>query len=169
MSDDTNGLVTPVPDRLAGTVLPGGRGYEQHGVPMDGAPELVDAVEAGDTIHYPDPPAAQEPVPVRVVNERVKERRQFRTSQHPAKRGEVTQVVGLNENRTALRITNVGPETVWLASEMHTASPQHGVPLAVNGVFTTEAETPVWCFIAASAATDTSWLAIFHEYSVGTN
>lgn len=157
----------PVPERFAGAVMPGGRGMEQHGVPFSGAPDLVDETEMGDPLDVPEPKPEPDPIPVRIVSEAGRERRMFRILRHVATRTDATQVVGQNENRTKLKVRNIGPEAAWVAAEQHMANSVFGFPLAVGAEFETTGEGALWARTDPSAATDVAQLAVFHEYAVG--
>lgn len=159
--------VKPVPDEFVGAVMPGGRGMETHGVPFSGAPELVDEIEMGDPVVVDEPKPEPTPIPVRIVTEGPTERRAFRMYRTYAPLGgPPAQVVGLNENRTKVKIQNMHTETVWLSHEASTASPTFGFPLLAGAAFETTAETPVFAMVATG--TEQAPLAVFHEYSVRT-
>lgn len=73
--------VTPEPDRPEGVVFPY-RGIENHGVKPDYAPQpYVDDEwpEDSEEPHYEPGPTEDDPIPVRVVNQFVKEFQDFRT------------------------------------------------------------------------------------------
>ena len=158
--------VTPVAEQHVGTVLPGGRGTELHGVPFSGEPRLVEAWEEGDPVEVPTEPPAPEPVPVRVVSESTRELRRFRTFRAFAPLNIPAEVVGQSDRRSKAKVQNMGTETVWVGDTPGTANAMHGFPLAVGAAFETTAETPIYA--SCATGTDSQPLAVFTEFATET-
>jgi hypothetical protein len=104
----------------------------------------------GDTVQveYMEPEPLQEPVPVLIVNEGAKERRDWDTNTYfiDATRGPQN-IVNEDTRRTTLYIRNNGPNTVYLAPRSG-VNVESGYPLAMNETFTMDAETAVWGVVA---------------------
>lgn len=171
----TNEPAKPVIERHAGTVLPGGRGMELHGVAQYGTPDIVDEIEMGDLVTVPPEPDEPTPIPVRVISSSRRELKRWRAYRHvvPAD-GTVIQIAGLDDRRTNLRIQNLGGDgfgadeaTVYIADEPHLANPTNGFPIPpLPTPFVIDAETPVYASVVPNAAPTGQVLSILVEYTV---
>lgn len=149
----------PLPEAYVGDNNPY-RGIEQHGVEADTRPQGVPGY--GDTVavQFMEPAPLQDPVPVIVVNESPKELHSWDTTPFTVTE-RMMQVMGRDERRTSLVITNEGPNTVYLAPRP-TSGTYMGFPLAMDATLSLDTEDEVWGVCAAS---ETGTLRVLWEYA----
>ncbi len=118
----------PIMEKMAGTVFDG-RGQEQHGVPMTGTPDLVDAWDAGpEDLETPIPPDA-DPIPVKIVQAATRQLRRTRVFHVIVPVGEVVQLLPKDDKRVSAHISCITATRGFISGERHTATPMHGYPL----------------------------------------
>ncbi len=115
-----DGTVTPVPDKVAGTVFPY-RGTEQHGVQANQEPPayLDDQwPEDSEAPHYVQGPTEEDPLPGKIVQESSSERMMFRTNQMPVSTTEPKPIVDRLDSRRNVTVKNpTGGNDVWISPD----------------------------------------------------
>lgn len=154
--------VEPVPEAYVGDNNPY-RGIEQHGVENPNKPTVVPGY--GDTyqVELQDNAPIPDPVPVLVVNQGARERRDWAANNTFVDSSRVVEVLPNDPRRTKATIVNAGPNTVYVG-RTQSVSVAFGFPVAMGATFPTlEAETNMY---AITAATETANLRVLWEYRV---
>lgn len=106
----TNEPTKPILERMRGAVMPGNRGMEQHGVPVEGAPQVVDEWELGDPVETEPEKRDPDPIPVRVVSgDSPTETKDFRAAVVPVGAGQTGMILARDPKRTRATIVAWGP------------------------------------------------------------
>jgi len=120
------------------------RGIESHGVPRTNewtqVPSALDEneeVEAFDVSH-----AAIDPIPVKIVNEGMRELRSWQV-RHEYATNAANRILPLNKHSTKTRVRNIGAATVWVAPDVSVAV-FTGYPIPINTEWVFEGQTEVW-------------------------
>lgn len=169
MTDAPTQPSKPVQDSLveAQTVF-AYRGQETHGVPMTGTPDLVDVDDLGDPVVPNDEPTEPDPIPVRIVSGGGREYRHARIQRTYAA-DDPTQVVGMNNARTGVRIRNLSTtagDRVWFAEQAHIATNIYGYPLDPGAEVTLSTEEAIFVRRDPASPTNPIPLAVLIEYVV---
>lgn len=158
----------PVPEHFAGTVFPGGRGMEQHGVPMSGKPDLFDQVPDREDVEVYELPPEPDPIPVRIVREAGREMHRFRTMRAYAG-DNVSQAAGRDPARSTVRLRNLSStagDRVWFSRQPHNTGAVNGYPLDPGAEITLNTEDTVHIVRDPASPTNPVPVAILTEYSV---
>lgn len=157
--------IEPVTESYEGENIPY-RGTELHGVPMFDEPQDVPAWHEGREVVYEEQEPEQDPVPVRIVNTSGREVRRSRIFQVPAPVLDTPakQVVGMDEQRSSVKVKNITADAVWIGNEAHTANSVHGWRLNENETYETTSQMSLW--VTGSHASNVSKVAVSVDYAV---
>lgn len=137
--------LTPITEEYAPGDWHPYRGVEDHGVEsIDKNVEMPD-YRGERPVEYPVEKVSPDPVPVRVVNESARERREWTTITTPLSNAPAM-IVNRRENRTSMTITNVGVTDVLIAADANTL-PALAYKLAAGKDLTLNAETEVYAWV----------------------
>jgi hypothetical protein len=164
------GAITPVPERVAGTVF-AYRGMETHGVDVKHGDEAVseelwrDAADYDQEYEEPEPEPTV--VPVRIVQEDSIEVKRGTITQLPVPAaGQPTQIIGndfSNRARILTRIQNIGTQIIYIGTDMSSAGPISGWPLAAGTTFESATHEGFW---AVSSDASQGKVAVYVAYTV---
>lgn len=155
------GALTPVPEHYAGVSLPY-RGFVDHGVPVQDDFPDVPGYEGSTEVEYVDPDPPQDPIPVRIVQSQTgREFKDWRVGSDFV--GNAShRIVGQLLTRTALRIRNIGTQTVFVGPDAATAS-FSGYPIVVGAELTIDGTGDVWGVSADGSQQEVRYL---YEFTV---
>lgn len=164
MAPDRPHYTDPILESYSGSNHPY-RGIEQHGVadtasPDDPTPEWPNGTRS---VVYADIPKEPDPIPVKIVQEGLSERRRLRTLQYALSPGQVARIVSANPNRTKVRIKNTAAFTIYF-SDMESVSAFMGYPLNQNETLDLDTQDELYAF--NPDAVNTATVAIVDQFSV---
>lgn len=153
--------VRPNTEHYAGVNNPY-RGTQDHGVPVKDTSHQIPDFNDPELVEYEDEVTEHEPIPVRIVSESAREIRQWRqTQEYP--RENPQRVVGEWDKRTSLKITNLGPDVVYISPDSN-VSLMSGYPIPVGKEISMVTTDDVWA-VAIGENDNTATLAILMEYT----
>ena len=159
--------VPPVPEEYEGDNNPY-RGTESHGVAAVNKPSPVAGYEStAEGVHYLDEVITDEPIPVRVVQDRGRELRRWQANAFVlTAAGGPVRIATRNLTRTRLRVFNSSvAENAWISNERLDSSGTFAAFKLVPGSVELLAQDDVWCF-SDSVAAGGCLIQIIEEYSV---
>lgn len=146
------------------------RGYELHGVdqpnqiqPVGGDEYAHNATRTGPESPYEDE-HQQDPVPVVVVNEALRQLRRWRVGRELAT-GTPRRIVGRQDGRLVLRVKNIMPATTaWVGDSSGSCTQNFGYILPPGVELTFNHEDEVWATSEGGDASPVA-LVIYYEFA----
>lgn len=164
MDDLSVARVEPQLEQYAGQNNPF-RGTEQHGVPFEAEPYADPLSHDGVPVEYEAPEPAPDPVPVRIVQDSAQEVSRWDGATFPITEGlRALLIVGRNEKRFSLSITNEGPDPVYLSPTAAFNVGFAAVRLGAGGEFKLTKGAEVYAMTDNGAPLAT--LRVVQEYTV---
>lgn len=157
--------ITPIPESYEGENNPY-RGTEQHGVIPMYQPLAPQQWEQGRPVTFPEAPAEEEPIAVRIVEESGRELNRMRTfgaytgtTNNPPK-----EVLGKSQERRTVHLKHItDAATVWISHARETCNSNNGHPMQKGDEFTTNSQEAIYAWADAA---DPLTIYVRVEYSV---
>jgi hypothetical protein len=155
--------IEPVPEEYEGDNNPY-RGIETHGVEPTVEPREVPGHGQGRMVTYEAPEPEPEPIPVVIRQMGGRELRRSRVYRAYATASAPAQIVGRDDNRSKVKIKNLGASDVYIGDSSTTANAMHSWPLAQGEDY--ESNTQDTLYAMSSHASDSMQVSVMIEYSV---